>query len=714
MIGSKLVRENAPVARARSGSSCVARAAASIPTKILSLLAALALALSLAPSAAWAQDSPSAAKGSPGIQDAGSAAGESAVGESAAASQDEVGAPPSSVSVAAGEGGGDESTASKGLSGESAATAQGGDSLAFAYAEALGEQVAPEEEVPVNPAAEHPDVGASWPGYANGGAGAEVSNVPTPVENGTLDWTYALLTSEEAAAGASASVSDPLIVGGKVYLVTGATTYDASWSAHSSLARLAVIDPETGKVVKQVTLGASMDSTCRPIYASGIVIVPLSNGSLQAVSASTLETLWFVRGAAGAQSLSTLTVKDGYVYAASVDSFDMSYLAASGTLKRFNLLTGAVSGAVASEDTGYYWAGGAAVGGYFAIADDAGNVSVYTEDLSTRMSTLALGAPVRSSLMRSGGYLYAVSTDGVLHKLSVDAEGAVSEAAQAKIAAKSTSTVTLSGAYAYAGGATDAGAGVLSVVKLDDMTVTQITQADGKALRGEVKSAPLVSVQADGTYVYFTCNGAEGEWPAYTAGGGVYCYRTGDAQAASLYEPEAGKANWCLASVVTAPDGSLFYTNDSGYLFKVLPRPSGADDPVDPDPYVPDPEDDPDAPDSPSKKDATAKGNTVAPARKPLAQSAAAQAAESGAEAETQAAKAPAQAKDASASSNKDVAQATGADAPAADSPADVGALNPFAVAGIAVGALALAGVLLWLLLARRKRDDEQDGGSAA
>lgn len=582
-----------------------------------------------------------------------------------------------------------------------------GDSIELVYVDASGVQVEPEGEVAVNPDAEHPDVGADWAGFANGGAGAVASDAATAVANGTLDWEYSLLTSEEVALGASASASDPLIVGGKVYLVSGSTTYDTNWAAHSSLARLVVIDPATGAVERQVTLGSSMDSTCRPVYSDGIIVIPLSNGSLQAVSASTLETLWFAKGATGAQMLSTLTVKDRYVYAASADSLDETYHAASGTLKRFNLLTGAVSGVQENASAGYYWAGGVCTGGYFVVADDAGNVSAYAADLSSLTSTLSLGAPVRSTLTESDGFLYVVSADGVLYKLSVDDAGALSEVARAKVAASSTSSATIAGGYAFVGGAAADGTGVLAVVRLADMTATQVTRADGAALPAEVKGTPLVVVRNDGIRVYFTCNGAEGSWPNYTAGGGVYCYRVGDEAASKLYEPEDGRRNWCMASVVAAADGSLFYTNDSGYLFKLKPYEEAAPAPE------PKPEPKPEPAPAPVPNPDNEDDRTVSPAGSSVSGTAGGE---------------PGQAEDEAASdevellalTDEGVSAASGARALQggdAELGADVGdgsdgapALNPLAVAGIGVGVLVLLGVLAWLLL-RRKREGERDEG---
>ena len=69
--------------------------------------------------------------------------------------------------------------------------------------------------------------------------------------------------------------------------------------------------------------------------------------------------------------------------------------------------------------------------------------------------------------------------------------------------------------------------------------------------------------------MYFTLNGAKGNWPNYTSGGGVYMYKLGDAEATEVFVPGSGYANYCMASVVCDEFGNLYYTNDSGHLFCV-------------------------------------------------------------------------------------------------------------------------------------------------
>lgn len=451
-----------------------------------------------------------------------------------------------------------------------------GDSIELRYV--FGDIVPedPNGSVEVDPTTPHPDMDSDWQGFGNGGAGS-VTDAATPTEQGKAAWAAGLLTDDEVEAGASLFVSDPIVAGGKLYVVSGSTSYGPAptFTPTRSLARLQVIDPATGAVERQVTLGTTMDATCRPVYAQGIIVIPLSGGYLQAVSATTLKTLWVVPATSNGQSLCTLTVEGDYVYVAGLDGIDESSLASSGSVVRYRLSTGARVGLTTNKTAGYYWAGGVTQGEYYVIGDDAGTVHVFSSDLSREVSALDISvSPLRSTFAVYGGFIYAVSRDdGVLHKLAVDASGSVREVASVKFAGYSTSSPSISGGYAFVGGATGSGwgsAGILAVVNLSTMSVTAtVSTAAGAALPGDVKSAPLVATRNGSTYVYFTCNGAAGDYPNYTSGGGIYLYRLGDAEASVLFQPGEGMANYCTASIVCDAAGNLYYTNDSGHLFKV-------------------------------------------------------------------------------------------------------------------------------------------------
>lgn len=441
------------------------------------------------------------------------------------------------------------------------------DCVEFRYVKGDGTQK-PSTAPATNPGAEHPDVDTAWNGFANGGSGSATDALTPTTKTDKPSWALKLLTDEQQKAGASVSASDPIVANGKVYLVTGASV----WNGKTWNAVLNEIDPETGSVVRSLELGSSMDSTCRPVVAQGIILIPLSGGYLQAVSAKTFETLWY-SDAFTKQNLSSLTVNGDYVYINTLDYWSDNDVQ-NGTVKRINIHTGAVAGSATVDDGGYYWSGGLMVNGYYVVGGDFGQVRVYSADLSKLVGSIKLsGGNIRSALTVHDGYIYAVTRDdGTLHRLAIGSDGSLTEAAAVQFAAYSTSTPVFSGNYAFIGGATANNwnaKGLLSIVDLSDMSVKQISKADGEELGFESKSTPLVSTHDGETYVYFTLNGAKGNWPNYTSGGGVYMYKLGDAEATEVFGPGSGYANYCMASVVCDQFGNLYYTNDSGHLFCV-------------------------------------------------------------------------------------------------------------------------------------------------
>lgn len=444
-----------------------------------------------------------------------------------------------------------------------------GDCVEFRYVKGDGIKK-PSSAPATNPGAEHPDVDTAWNGFANGGSSSATDALTPTTKTDTPSWALNLLTEEQQKAGASVSASDPIVANGKVYLVTGASV----WGGKTWNAVLNEIDPATGSVVRSLELGSSMDSTCRPVVAQGIILIPLSGGYLQAVSATTFETLWY-SDAFTMQNLSSLTVDGDYVYINTLDYWSGNNVdVQNGTVKRINIHTGAVAGSASVTDGGYYWSGGLMVNGYYVVGGDYGQVRVYSADLTTLVDSLKLaGGNIRSALVEHDGFVYAVTRDdGTLHKLSIGSDGSISEVAKVQFAAYSTSTPVFSGNYAFVNGATAnnwKAKGLLSVIDLSDMSVKQITKADGEELGFESKSTPLVSMHNGETYVYFTLNGAKGPWPNYTTGGGVYMYKLGDAEATEVFVPGSGYANYCMASVVCDGYGNLYYTNDSGHLFCV-------------------------------------------------------------------------------------------------------------------------------------------------
>lgn len=109
-----------------------------------------------------------------------------------------------------------------------------------------------EDEPSVSPDAPHPEVELAFgAGRDNVAHASDFVASGTSAAPGTAKWTSSLLADEERAAGSSASVSAPFMLGGYVYIVTGSVNYA---QGTASAARLEVRDAATGEVLRSVAL----------------------------------------------------------------------------------------------------------------------------------------------------------------------------------------------------------------------------------------------------------------------------------------------------------------------------------------------------------------------------------------------------------------------------------------------------------------------------
>lgn len=436
-----------------------------------------------------------------------------------------------------------------------------GDVITWAYS-AYGSSVPEVSPVTPQPDAERPDWDSVWPGFASGSN----TTAPTPTDEVKESWVTQIKDSADWAT----NVSDPIYVGDYVYIAAGS--------------KLLQLNAKTGETEREGTLVAPINSIARMVYVDGRIIVPLSGGRLQALTADRLVTLWMTPALSATaqgdqQSLSTLTLGDGCVYfGTAVADWSVTY---GGSLVCVDIQTGKVLWFQENSEKGYYWSGAALAGSYVVVGDDAGAVIARDAKTGAEVSRVDVGASVRSTVVTSDGgkTLFVVSMDGVLHRLSLSDAGILSETGKVKFAKTSTSTPTISGGKLFVGGQSEtyiqvskwvkAYYGVLAVIDVESLSVSEVSTIDGHAFVGdtngqatsaEVKSAPVVSVQNGETYVYFTAN---------CNPGGVYRYRLGDTDASLIYTPDADHQNYCMASITVGPDGTLYYVNDSGALFAI-------------------------------------------------------------------------------------------------------------------------------------------------
>lgn len=408
---------------------------------------------------------------------------------------------------------------------------------------------------PTSPNAPHPDkaTGSDTTSYVkNEGNTSTVTSAPTSPNNAALSW--------KKTCG-NGNYSEILTLGDSIYFAS--SLLNADWTAQPAV--LHRLNAKTGEETASLQLFSAIDSTCRPVYTDGVIVIPLSNGRLQGVSTSEMKTLW-VSGAiaSGAQNISTVTASGGMVFTGTANSLDSNYNAATGTFFGINAITGERVWANEETNTGFYWSGACKIGNVLLYGNDAGVLTAVDPATGKTVSTLKLSSAIRSTVISNsaGTEAYVTTNDGTLHKIAVASDGSLSESNAASFASKSTSTATLFQGNLFVGGCAADYTGTLSIIDAATMQVKHSV-----SLPFEVKSAPLVAKAADGnTYAYFTCNGAEGNWPDYTSGGGawVYCLETNTTT--KLFDATGSMANWCTKSIVMGADGTLYWTNDSGTL----------------------------------------------------------------------------------------------------------------------------------------------------
>ena len=408
---------------------------------------------------------------------------------------------------------------------------------------------------PTSPNAPHPDkaTGSDTTSYVkSGGNASAVTSAPTSSSNAALAWKKNYGNN---------NYSEILTLGDSIYFASSLLNPD--WTAQPAV--LHRLNAKTGEETTSLQLFSAIDSTCRPVYTDGVIVVPLANGRLQGISATEMKTLWVSNAiAAGDMNMSTVTAANGMVFTGTTSNWN----ATKGTFFGINAITGDCVWANKSEDAGYYWAGACKVGNVLVYGDNAGWLKAVEPATGKVVSQLKLSSAIRSTVVsnEAGTTAYMTTNDGTLHVLSVAIDGSLSEQNVVLDSTKAlcTSTPTLFEGNLYVGGGVYGSKGYFSVIDASTLQVKSTIEVPYY-----VQSTPLVAKAVDGkTYAYFTCNGAEtDENKIPTNGGGawVYCLETNTAT--KLFEATGDMANWCTKSIVMGADGTLYWTNDSGTLF---------------------------------------------------------------------------------------------------------------------------------------------------
>lgn len=407
-----------------------------------------------------------------------------------------------------------------------------------------------------------------WKNFRNSDVNMAITGVKTPINKVALKWNKALGT------GWGNAPSVPIIVDNKIVTMMGKKLY--------------MLDAETGDVLKESEMVATPNYGYTPLtYANGMIFCPLTEGTIQAFHATTLESLWVYSDPLGGQSLSPIAYSDGRIYTGfwNGESRNANYVCIDVTdYDTENAMEPKTAVWTHTQNGGFYWAGAVVVGDAVIIGSDDGSAegnftrsSLYSFDKATGelLSKLDLAADAgdqRSSIAYDveSGKIYFTTKGGYLYSAKVNANGSVTDLKGVDYNAQSTSTPVVYKGKVYfgIGSGIQVGGSSGSFVVADAESLEKLFEVN---MKGYPQASALLSTAYENEgwlYFYLTYNSKPGGISMLKVK--TNATSAADVQLVEIYDGE-GFEEYCIASIVCGDDGTLYYKNDSGNLFAVAP-----------------------------------------------------------------------------------------------------------------------------------------------
>lgn len=416
---------------------------------------------------------------------------------------------------------------------------------------------------------------AQWPNFRgnNDNNGVTDKAIPTSAEEGTLYWANQIGSGFDADA-----VGSPILVDGDLITYAGNTIFR--------------IDTVTGKIKKTGQMDhKSSFAITPPTYADGMVFVALSNGTVQAFNAATLESLWIYVDPLGGQPNCPMTVKNGYLYTGfwNSETGDANFVCLSITDEDPSQGMERKHASWRYTSTGgFYWAGAYVAEDFLLVGTDDG-----TNGCTSQTSSLLLLDPktgkvldrwdglngdVRSTVVHSGNAYYFTSKGGTFYSVQVTADRKLTGKWSLNLTngtggvPMSTCSPVVYNGRAYVG---VSGAGQFSPYSGHNITVIELNSrsiAYTVATQGYPQTSGLLTTCYDGAaYIYFFDNMTPGKLrvirdrPGQTAAD--YLTQEGEISTAyALFTPTGDQAQYAICSPIVDEYGTIYFKNDSANL----------------------------------------------------------------------------------------------------------------------------------------------------
>ena len=421
---------------------------------------------------------------------------------------------------------------------------------------------------------------AAWPNFRGNDENNAVTDakIPTEAEEGTLYWANKIGDGIDSGA-----VGSPIIVNDELITYAGDTIFR--------------IDMMTGEVLKEGTMTRkSSFSITPPAYSDGMVFVALSNGTVQAFNAVTLESLWVYSDPLGGQPNCPLTIQNGYLYTGfwNSETNDANFVCLPITDEDPDQTNEQKCAAwYHTQKGGFYWAGSYANDDFVLVGTDDGG-SGCTDQTSQMLmfspksgilldSWDNLNGDIRSTVVydsetdayyftTKGGSFYSFKVQQTTDGWEITDTWEVTLSNGSSGYAMSTCSPAVYNGRAYIG---VCGTGQFTNYSGHNITVIDLkTKSIAYSVRtqGYPQTSGLVTTAyEDYVYVYFFDNATPGKLRALRdkAGQTSADYVTIEGSyttAYALFTPSGAQAQYAICSPIVDEYGTIYFKNDSAYL----------------------------------------------------------------------------------------------------------------------------------------------------
>lgn len=370
-----------------------------------------------------------------------------------------------------------------------------------------------------------------------------IENTPTP-ESGVLKW------ATQIGEGWQKSAGEPVIVGDRIIIMAGD--------------EILALDKETGEIIKTAQMEESQSyGYVAPTFSEGHIFMNLSNGTIQSFDANTLESEWVYKHTDNGKGMTSVTYSDGMIFTGfwNGEKKDGDFVAldsSTGELKWSKTIDG-----------GLYWAGAyctdnAVIFGTDDGADAISHLYSCNKETGEVLSCIDVEnkGDIRSSVSYYDGRIYVTTKGGYLISAALN-DSVLSDVMYGEIDAASTSTPVIYKDRVYIG------AGDKTITVFNALTLEKLFSVPVAAYP---QCTPLISNYYEDNgylYLYTTYNKSPG---------GITLVKiktdatsNEDCIVTELYDAK-GYEQYCIANIICDENGTLYYKNDSGYLFAFSDR----------------------------------------------------------------------------------------------------------------------------------------------